>query len=55
MQALLRDLERPEGRDISINLVRRHMIGIFFNADGGASVRMEEVSFYYFSNLEQCE
>jgi len=61
MQALLRDLEDPEGADISIDLVRRRMMkefcdcGIFFEADDYADVRMEEVSSHYFSNLEQCE
>jgi hypothetical protein len=61
MQALLRDLEDPKGADISIDLVRRRMMsefcncGIFFKAEDYVSVRMEETSSHYLSNLEQCE
>jgi hypothetical protein len=61
MQALLRDLEDSKGTNISIDLVGRGMMnefckcGIFLEADDIASVRMDEVSSHYFSNLEKCE
>jgi hypothetical protein len=61
MQALLRGLEVSEGTDISTDLVKRRMVkgfcefGMFSKADDQASVRTEEASSHYFSNLEQCE
>ena len=60
MQALLRGLEDSEGTDISTDLAKRRMVkefcefGMFSKADDQASVRTEEASSHFFSNLEQC-
>jgi hypothetical protein len=61
METLLRDLEDPEGSNISIDLVTKDMMTEF--CDGGRfvyaadlhRVRMEEASAHDFSNLEKCD
>jgi hypothetical protein len=61
METLLRDLEDPEGSNISINLVTKDMMtkfcdgGIFLDAADRHRVRTEEACAHDFSNLEKCE
>ena len=61
MEALFRDLEDPEGSNISIDLVTKDMMtnfcdgGIFVYVADPNRVRMEEASAHDFSNLEKCD